>query len=456
MNSSPVTPIPNAKPPAAGWSPFTLFLVLAAVHVPLAYVMRTSPTLGIAHALLTGAFGLFLATMGKNLTAVAGICAYIAGSELLWRMSGAPIFWEYGKLIIGVILVVTLFRQNLLMRGGLAPAFFLLLLPSAVIPLANVPFEWARQEISFNLFGPLILALSTWLFRNVAWTRDDMTRVLLFGLLPIVAISIVGVNYIATHEMTFTDGSNYGTSMGYGPNQVSTVLGLGAFICFLLFTLSPARSNYLFLAVMGAGLIGLAAHSAITFSRGGLYSLGAGVLGSLFFLLNTPNARSRLILAVVAFVLIGGFYLLPRMNQYTSGALSHRLQDTKTTGRADLMAAEWELFKAYPVFGAGPGKIVLLVDTKISHRIAAHTEFTRLISEHGAFGLAALVVFVILGIQNFFRNDTTAGKAISAGLMAWVILTMFHAAMRLAAPGFIFGLAAAKLLPDNTTSPRGK
>ena len=417
--------------------------------------MRSSPLVATAHAWLTVVVGVFLAATG-NVRRIVCVCAYIAACEVLWRMSDALIFWETGKLLVALLIGVSIVRLGLVARGGIAPLYFLLLLPSAMATFASVPLDWARQEISFNMTGPFVLMACTWFFHNVQWDGEDMTWVFLSMILPIITTSLVGVHFMATHDMMFGSGSNSVTSGGFGPNQVSVILGLGAYLCFLLLTLSPYRSNLVFTIAMGVGLLGLAAHSAITFSRGGLYSLASGALGSSLFLLATPKARIRLILAVVAFVVVGGFYILPRMDKFTSGALMHRLEDSRTTGRDKLMEFDWLCFQRNPIFGVGPGKVTLLMEGAVDNRIVAHTEITRLPAEHGIFGVAALLILGLIALQNIRRNNTTSGKAISVGLMLWVLMTMLHAAMRLAAPGFIFGLAAAKLLPDSTEPPKNR
>ncbi|MEI8078993.1 MAG: hypothetical protein WCH61_05115, partial [bacterium] len=238
-----------------GSSPITVFLVLAAFHIPLGLAMRSSPLVATAHAWLTVIFGIAVASTG-NVRRIACVCAYIAASEVLWRMSSAVIFWEVGKLLIALLLAITIFRRGLVARGGLAPVYFLLLLPSAVITFSSVPLGWARQEISFNMTGPLVLMACTWFFRNVQWDGEDMTWVFLSMLLPIITTSVVGIHYIATHDINFTRGSNFVASGGFGPNQVSVVLGLGAYLCFLLLTLSPYRSKLVFAITMGGGLLG--------------------------------------------------------------------------------------------------------------------------------------------------------------------------------------------------------
>ena len=71
---------------------------------------------------------------------------------------------------------------------------------------------------------------------------------------------------------------------------------------------------------------------------------------------------------------------------------------------------------------------------------ATHTEFSRLISEHGSFGLIALFSLIAMVIINFRRQRTTLGRALVVGVSVWCVLFMINAGMRLAAPSFLWGL----------------
>lgn len=433
-------------------TPLVWFLTMAVLHAALGLIIRKEPLLGGLQAWLSLIVGLFVAWKG-NIRSITCMCGYLAGSELMWRMSKAPIFWEFGKGAIALILLSVILRKGLFMRGSVAPLYFLLLIPSALLTLANVQIEWARQEISGNMAGPFLLMLAVWVYRNVRWNSRDLTLIGFCIILPLITASVVGVNSIVTSDIQFGTESNFAASGGYGPNQISTGLSLGAFTCFLLLCLSPGNSNPVFMAVMAAGMIGFTAHSVITFSRGGLYSLAAGIFGAFWFLLATPRARLRLALGAVAFVVIGGFYVLPRMDRFTQGALMNRITDTEPSGRFLLMQAELEQFNRFPLLGVGPGKTILLVQGYEVAKVAGHTEFTRLLAEHGVFGLGALLLMGVMALQNFLRQQNAPGRAICIGLMLWSAMTMMHAATRLAMTCFMFGLASALFVADKSAAP---
>ena len=76
----------------------------------------------------------------------------------------------------------------------------------------------------------------------------------------------------------------------------------------------------------------------------------------------------------------------------------------------------------------------------LGHKAMSHTEFTRLLAEHGVFGLLAIAILVSIAIANVHRQPITFGKALFVGMLVWSSLFMMNAGMRLAAPAFLWGM----------------
>ena len=146
------------------------------------------------------------------------------------------------------------------------------------------------------------MALGVWFFAGTRMSRDELIRVFFWFLVPVMGIGFLGMDAIASAgDIEFTLNSNYVTSGGYAPNQVSTVLGLASFACFLILVISSA-SNVVLKTLAFAGMLYFAGHTAVTMSRGGLYGAGAGMLAAGFFFAQSPRARGSLILGA----LLGG------------------------------------------------------------------------------------------------------------------------------------------------------
>jgi O-antigen ligase len=195
----------------------------------------------------------------------------------------------------------------------------------------------------------------------------------------------------------------------------------------------------------------LASQCILTFSRGGLYNLVVGVLLALPFLLQDPRARAKFLFAAISIVLVGNFVLLPRLESFTMGALSTRYEKVDTTGRLELVAADLRLWEENPLWGVGPGQAEYSRESSIG-RVAAHTEFSRLLAEHGVFGFAALLLLLIAGTKRIVTAHSAISQAATAAFVGWSLFDMTHAGMRIAAPSFVFGLTYAMLMYEEDLS----
>jgi len=139
---------------------------------------------------------------------------------------------------------------------------------------------------------------------------------------------------------------------------------------------------------------------------------------------------------------VAHYVLLPGLDAFTEGTLSERFQDTDTTGRDSLVESDLRIWAAHPVLGVGPGQAK---DYRALHGVAAHTEFTRLLAEHGSAGLGALLLLVVAAVQNTRRPDGPRERGLVAALLGWSFLYMVNSAMRLVAPSFVFGLSFARV-----------
>lgn len=400
-------------------------------------LLARSVALATLHAMVT--FGIALwAAMTSTLRRVAIICCYMAGSEILWRLGKARLPWEFVKYANVVIMIIVLARVRKLRWDWVSVSYFAFLMPSTLISFSEKPFEFARQQVSFNLSGPLLLAVSTWFFSQLRPSRADIQRMFLAIIAPIVSLGLIAMTKTASlDDLTFTDASNFQTSAGYGPNQVSTVFGLGVLLAILLALLVEDRARERLVFTGFALLLGTL--SALTFSRGGLFGgIGALLIASPLLVKGARN-RVALFVGAVAVVAAVQFIVIPRLDALTEGAIATRFSDTDPTGRDVLIKTELESFVAHPIFGTGPATLDAFGDVSSS----VHTEFSRLPAQHGIFGLAALALMLVIAMRDVSSQRNSSAKAISLALVAWSMLTMTHAAMRLAITPFAFGLAAA-------------
>lgn len=417
-------------------------LVLAA-HVLLGLVCPRSPWISTAQGALAFGYGLYLVVSRAPLEKIAYVGAYLAGSEVLWRMSNSKLFWEFGKYSIAALFMLAWFRLPNRKKSDLALIYFVLLLPSLVMTFVGLPFGVARREVSFNLSGPFALMVCACFFVNVGLTTDKLHRLFLAFMAPATSIMTVAAYGILTaSNLTFGRNSNFATSGGYGPNQVASILGMAALLAIYML-IQAKKVRFATVLVVGAAAAALAAQSAMTFSRGGL--MGAGLVGALgaVFMARTREQRIRLLgMGVLAYV-VWILAVFPLLDDFTGGALGKRFNDGNVSRRDRLVYADLQIFAENPVFGLGPGT-AMEERERISGIGIAHTEFTRLLSDHGSLGLAAMGMLFLVVIQKLLTLNSPIGRCMAVSMISWTLLYMMINGMRLAAAPFFFGLGCAQ------------
>ncbi len=438
-------------------------ILFLALHAPLALAMNVSPWFSTIHGVLALLFGLRAALLGRTSQVMYAV-AYIAASEVLWRMSRAHLLWEYAKYAIVLVIFVAIIaewgrREGTLRLRSVWPALLLVVLaPAAVMVVLQLGPAEALDPISFNLSSYLALgALGLYLWARPI-DRDTTVRLLLAIIAPIVGITFLAVYFTVTDmdSLIFLGAANWVTSGNYGPNQVSNMMGFGALAGVMLLILIPrALGARAFILLITLGMLG---QGVLTFSRGGIYSfvLGLAVFG--FHLMNTPRARRRFLLL---FGLFGSLFLVgiyPFLDGFTGGSLSERFADTDTTGRLDAALADLQAFRDNPLIGVGVGQSPAYHQRFLGFYVATHTEFTRLLAEHGLFGILAALILIFMIAKRYLGNQPGLGRGMTAALAVWATSVMMHSAMRLAVVplAIALGLALWQLRRSNESAMDGK
>ena len=376
--------------------------------------------------------------------------AYLVGGEVLFRMAGGMIFYELPKYGVMIFLFVGLVVEKRRHHVSLSYLIYILLLLIG-IAFVDIPFsESIRKAIAFNLSGPILLGVSAIYFYRRPLSLSTLMDMLFYMALPI--ISMLTLLYFSTpslSEISFGGEANFETSGGYGPNQVATILGMGAFIVavhlffkrriFALFSVDI----FLFTYLIYRGLL--------TFSRGGMITAFLAIaVFTYYFILSKENKILNLV-KYSGLLALFGFALFMYTSIATGGMLENRYANknaagnTKsdiTTGRATLFASEVSAFMENPFFGVGVGGGKFYRMEELEIRAASHNEMGRLIGEHGLVGIMALLLLITVPIRHLFKQPYLARAFLASFLIFW-FLTINHSAMRIAFPGFIYGLSVA-------------
>ena len=424
--------------------PFLSVKVLAPLvllHLALGVSGFLVPAIATLHGYATLLVGLFLAGQPRHCLRAFYVAAYMASADVFWRMTKASVPWEYCKYAVVLLCVLIAMRRPI--RMGLAQwasLYFFLLLPSVVDTIRYFGVtDVLRKELSFNLSGPFALAATVFICSGLEGELPDLGRLIGWMLMPIVsAFAIAFYSTITASHLIFTNQANFATSGGFGPNQVSAVLGLGAFLCLMLALNVTGKTLRLFLLGLGSVLM---LQTLLTFSRGGAFNVVvAGALLSLHYI-RRARARRILLATLIGGGLIAFYLVLPRLNEWTSGSFSARFTNIDTTGRKSLAEADLELFEANPLIGVGAGLSKYTRTNAFRQGIASHTEFTRLLAEHGLLGLFAFGILMLIGQRAYRLAPTVLAKGWVASMIGWSMAEMAHSAMRIAAISFVFGIA---------------
>jgi O-antigen ligase len=384
-------------------------------------------------------------------------CSYIAAAEVFLRMTGGLIFYETGKYTVILFIAFGLYYHNFKSSANIFIIFFVLLIPSVVITFLDISFEESfRKTILFNLSGEFCLFACALFCYNRDIKFKDYTKLLDIMLLPIVATATYLVFYTPNLQEVVTGAEgNFAASGGFGPNQVATVLGLGMFILFVRLFLT--YNNKVLQFIMYGVLALISFRALATLSRGGVFT---AVIMCIFFLFGflryaKPVIRTKSLVKIMLITIIGSMVWLASIyatnemvyNKYTSRNADGSFQEDFTTGRITILETEIDMFESNPFFGIGAGMGKFYRIETMGKLSASHNEITRLISEHGFFGVLCIILLIFAAFNQFLKDPR---NIFVLSLTFFWLLTISHSAMRIAAPGLIYGLALLKVKFDHS------
>ncbi len=239
--------------------------------------------------------------------------------------------------------------------------------------------------------------------------------------------------------------SNFEASGGFGPNQVATILGLGIFVLVVRYVLF---SKTLIIKILNLTLLALVTYRGIiTFSRGGIFTAIVCVLAFLaIYFVNSPSKRkTELIRSITIIVLLGaGIWVYSSIQtlgfidkRYANQDAAGRVKEDVTTGRVELLTSEFQEFFNNPFLGVGVGKVKEARLESIGINAASHNEMSRILAEHGVFGVVAFLILLLMPL--LLRSKNKKNYLFYSFYLFW-FFTINHSSMRIAAPAFIYAL----------------
>lgn len=411
------------------------------------------PTL-FCHLCIFAFLLLIIISNNKNEEALL-FSAYIAGGEVFFRMTSGFFLYETGKYSVMLFLLIGMFQHIHKLKISVSYLIYLLVLLIGIVFTEVPEGQSLRKSILFNLSGPIVLAISSIYFYKRVIIKKQLYDALYFMLLP--NISVLSYLYLRTpniKEIAFAGAANFEASGGFGPNQVATAIGLAIFIIGVFFLVKRKLTGILILDALF--LAYFIYRGLLTFSRGGMITgVFALICFSLFYGLSQKNSSTFLL----KYVLVGITFSLA-VWIYTSGITGGML-DNRYTGKnakgiqkEDISSGRIAIFESQlasllesPLgIGVGNGKYKRL-QSEEHITAASHNEIGRLIEEHGFLGVLILFILFFTPVWGFIDATNFQRGFLLAFFLLW-FLTINHSAMRIAFPGFIYGLCLINLIDD--------
>ncbi len=438
------------------------YLYLILFHVVVGFLAYVLPFTSKIYGYSIFIFGVYYIIKKQNQNNEALIiAAYVVGSEVFLRMTGGNPLYEISKYGVIVFILIGMYFSGFSKSATPYWLFLLLLVPSIVLTTFVLDFDTdIRKAIAFNISGPVCLGVaSLYTFRRKI-ALQQMNNILLSMGLPIISCMVYLTFYTPNvRDVITSTQSNFETSGGYGPNQVATILGLGMFIFFSRVILESRTKFMLTINLIIA--LNISYRGILTFSRGGMITGFLMIVSLLLFLYFKSNYKGRVKLNfITAFVSLammmtwgytsfqtGGLIDKRYANQDASG----RAKESQLTGREDIARAEINIFFDNPIFGVGVGKGVEVRESKTGMFVASHDEITRMLAEHGLLGIVALLILFFTPLVLYLENKFN--MFMLCFVLFW-LLTINHAAMRTAAPAFVYSLSLLNVQLGGTPKKR--
>jgi O-antigen ligase len=160
----------------------------------------------------------------------------------------------------------------------------------------------------------------------------------------------------------------------------------------------------------------------------------------------------------MVFVIIASLGVWTYSTLQTSGLINKRYANedargrekkSKLSGREAIIETEIDMFLENPIFGVGVGKNKEYREETTGINAASHNEISRMMAEHGSLGVLCLLILIVTPFLLYLNNYQ---NIFVLSCIAFWIMTINHAAMRIAAPAFVYALSLLKVHSDEENS----
>ncbi|MFK7050334.1 O-antigen ligase [Flavobacterium columnare] len=429
------------------------YLRYYALHLVLGLLIFIVPFIANFYSAFVFFFGIFVIYLKKNKNDEALLFSgYVIGLEVLLRMTNAMHINEYGKYVVIVFLIFGMYYKGVSKTAYWYLLYLLLLIPSLIIGFLTLNIDTEiRKAISFNISGPICLAIASLYCYDYKIRYELLLKLLLYISYPLLSIIIYLILFNPSVKNVIVDtSSNFATSGGFGPNQVSTVLGLGMFLFFVQFLLNSKSKIQILVNFFLASLFSY--RCLLTFSRGGMYCGLVMILVFMIYVFSRAKNEIKLKIVIVSLFLMSTGGIVWYYSSFETDGLIEkryanqdaigRIKKSRFSGREDIAKTELNMFFENPIFGVGVGKNKEFRQELTGMDVPTHSEFTRSLAEHGMLGVISLLMLFFVPLFSYMNNKE---HLFFLSFFLFWFITVNHAAMRLAAPALIYALSLLKV-----------
>lgn len=429
------------------------YLKMILLHLALGFVVFLFRPLSFGYSALILLLGTFFIVKNNNKNNEALYwAAYVVAAEVFLRMTKGNIGNEFAKYCVIIFSVLGVYYKGISRKALIYFVFLILLIPGLIYGAMEISFDAElRKVVAFNLLGAICLGISCLYTTEKKIDFNSLEKLTRWMLYPILTMTVYVFLYNPDiREVVTGTDSNSATSGGFGPNQVSTMFGLGMFIAFTRFLLFSKNAKWQAFHLLLVVLFTF--RGIVTFSRGGVITGVAMIVFLLLAVFPLISIKGKLKIGFTSiFLVIAGVFIFIYSIAQTGGLILNRYQgedalgrekESKFSGREQLAESELTMFLENPILGIGVGKNKEYREEMIGIKAASHNEITRMLAEHGSLGVLGLIILFTVPFAFYFTWNRKYIFMIPFFLF-W-LLTINHAAMRTAAPAFIYALTLLK------------
>lgn len=328
------------------------YLILVCVLVYAAWAVKSAP-FGFSAVIIIACIVLVLSDDVLPLTVnIFTAAMMIYSSSLNDYLYLWPFFIPLGIAI--VVFIVRNFKNKIVIGKMFFPqlAVSVALLLGGVGVCSGEEYVRALPTVLFLGIGVLAVYVLYCTFSKQDENRDValyFSRVMMYvGLL----VSVELITAIIRADVPMSEWNTAYWLIGWGNrNNVATMLVITAPLCFYLST--RYKQGWIY---VGLGLFQYAC-LIMTFSRGGvLFGFIGALFAAAFAIVKAPNKKRQLITfgCYVGVVLIFYLIFMRNVNDMFSSLIR---RGTELSGRDELYAEAWQLYKAHPFLGVGMGYV---------------------------------------------------------------------------------------------------